>query len=174
MNSTIVIYKSKYGATKTYAKWLAEAVGCEAVEAKRFDVKRFDEYDTIVFGGGIYATGIAGIALLNKNAEKLKGKRLACFAVGASPFNAQALEEIRKKNLSGALETLPLFYCRGAFDEQRMTGGDKLMIRMLKKMVAKKDPKDYEPWEAALMESLGQPGDWTDRQNLEPIIDFAQ
>ena len=30
--STIVVYKSKYGSTKAYAQWIAEELGCEAVE----------------------------------------------------------------------------------------------------------------------------------------------
>ena len=33
MNS-IVIYKSKYGSTESYAKWIADELGCEAVDAK--------------------------------------------------------------------------------------------------------------------------------------------
>jgi len=31
--STIVVYKSKYGSTKTYAEWIAKELSCEAVEA---------------------------------------------------------------------------------------------------------------------------------------------
>ena len=31
--SSIVVYKSKYGSTKQYAQWIAEAIGCEAVDA---------------------------------------------------------------------------------------------------------------------------------------------
>ena len=31
---TIVIYKTKYGSTRTYAEWIAEELGCDAVDAK--------------------------------------------------------------------------------------------------------------------------------------------
>ena len=31
--STIVVYKSKYGATKQYAQWIGEALDCEAKDA---------------------------------------------------------------------------------------------------------------------------------------------
>lgn len=33
---TIVIYKSKYGSTKKYAEWIADALNCTAVDAKKF------------------------------------------------------------------------------------------------------------------------------------------
>ena len=38
--STIVIYKTKYGSTKTYADWIAQELGCDAVDAKN---RRFVE-----------------------------------------------------------------------------------------------------------------------------------
>ena len=43
---------------------------------------------------------------------------------------------------------------------------------MLKKMVSKKDPHSYEPWEEALLSSLGKETDWTDRKYLKPLIEF--
>jgi hypothetical protein len=42
---------------------------------------------------------------------------------------------------------------------------------MLKKAVAKKDPANYEPWEAALMEADGN-WDWTDRAAITPIVEY--
>ena len=40
MNKAIVLYQSKYGATRKYAEWIAEALGCSAVETKKADVGR--------------------------------------------------------------------------------------------------------------------------------------
>ena len=31
--NTIVIYKSKYGSTKTYAEWIKEELGCDIADA---------------------------------------------------------------------------------------------------------------------------------------------
>ena len=42
MEKTIVIYKSKYGASAQYAAWIAEELGCRAVsidEFKKNDLK---------------------------------------------------------------------------------------------------------------------------------------
>ncbi len=53
--STIVIYKTKYGSTKTYADWIAEELVCESVDAKSVKIEDLEKYDTIVYGGGLYA-----------------------------------------------------------------------------------------------------------------------
>jgi len=60
MERTIVIYKSKYGATDRYAKWIAEDLECPGVEVGSFNKKDIDKYDNIIYGGGIHAGGIRG------------------------------------------------------------------------------------------------------------------
>ena len=57
----IIIYKSKYGSTRKYAGWLKEATGFEMVEADKAKIDEVAQCDTIIFGGGIYAGGIAGV-----------------------------------------------------------------------------------------------------------------
>ena len=55
----IIIYKSKYGATKKYAEWLSEATGFLCVSTKEADLSKVAECDVVIVGGGIYASGIA-------------------------------------------------------------------------------------------------------------------
>ena len=64
--SGIILYQSKYGATKKYAEWISEETGFSCVETKKAKIEEVKTYDTIVLGGGIYAGGIAGIAFLTK------------------------------------------------------------------------------------------------------------
>ena len=66
-----------------------------------------------------------------------------------------------------------MFYCRGAWNEDVMSWKDRTLCNMLKKVVAKKDPATYEPWEAALMQAIGSNFDWTDKQNIKQIIEYA-
>ena len=82
------------------------------------------------------------------------------------------MEEIKAHNLKGELSGIPVFYGRGAWDENRMTLPDRTMCRMLQKSVAKKDPADYEPWMKALMCAVGQSCDWTDREYLTPLLEY--
>lgn len=170
--NTMILYQSKYGATKKYAQWLAEELQCDLLEIKAAKIAQLKEYDTIVIGGGVYASGIAGIQFLKKNYQILKGKKIVVFAVGASPFQQEAVEALKERNLGGELCSVPLFYCRGAWNEDVMSFTDRALCGMLKKAVVKKDPASYAPWEAALIESVGKNNDWTDPDNLRPIIKY--
>ena len=166
----IILYQSKYGSTKKYAHWLSEATGFEMMETKKERIKDISTYDTIVMGGGIYASGIAGLGFLKNNIKALGGKRIILFCVGASPYEEKAMSEIRKRNLKDELSLIPLFYCRGAWDKESMNPIDRNLCSLLKKMVAKKDTKDYEVWEEALMSTGDEKSDWCDKKYLEPIL----
>ena len=112
--------------------------------------------------------------LMRKNCDRLEGKTLAVFCVGVSSFDEKAVEEIRRRSLKGALRDVPMFYGRGAWDESRMTFKDRAMCKMLRKMVAKRDPSEYEPWMATLMSAVGKRCDWTDMKYLKPLIEYIR
>jgi menaquinone-dependent protoporphyrinogen IX oxidase len=170
LNKFIVLYKSKYGAAKRYALWLAEALGCPAIETKQAKISDVEQFDTIILGGGIYAGGIAGISFLKKNYERLKNKSLLVYAVGASPFSEDGVAQLRNRHFRGDLQKIPLFYLRGAWNETKMSWSDRTLCAILKKSIAKKTPQDYAPWEKALMDAIGTDCDWTDKESLAPII----
>lgn len=172
MNQTLVLYRSKYGAAKKYAELLRAQTGCTVCEAARADALSFGPYRCIVFIGGIYASGIAGLSTLRRHLGRLQGKRVAVFAVGASPADEKALAALKAHNMKGPLQDIPLFYGRGAWNEQAMTFKDRTLCRLLRKAVSRKDPGACEPWEAALMEAGGSACDWTDPAYLEPLAAF--
>lgn len=164
---TIVVYKSKYGYTKKYAQWLAESLGCDIKEnASLADVMR---YDTIIYGGGIYAGRINGAKLITKNLEKLSGKMLALFAIGSSVGRPEELEAFWKQALGEKVRlNVPHFYLRGGFDYGRLGSVDRLMMNMLKKMLLKKDTLTED--DKGLLAAYETPVDFTDRENLEELL----
>ena len=83
------------------------------------------------------------------------------------------IHAFRAQKFKGELVNIPLYYFRGAWNEDKMTGLDRKLCGMSKKMVAKKDPTTYEPWEAALMEVDGN-CDWTAKEALKPLIDWVR
>lgn len=83
----IVIYKTKYGSTKTYAKWISEELGCEMVDAKDIKIEDILKYDTIIYGGGLYAEVINGVSLITKNLDKLDGKKIVVYSTGITPLD---------------------------------------------------------------------------------------
>lgn len=172
MGKGIVIYKSKYGASKKYADWLCAQTGFDCVEASKAAFERASEYGTVIYCGGIYASGIAGLSLLKKNINGLKDKKIAVLCVGASPYDENAVNQLKERNFKDALSGIPLFYARGSWDEKSMKPVDRTLCRMLQKAVAKKDPSEYEPWQKALMCAAGQKCDWTDSKYLNPLLEY--
>lgn len=171
MEKGIILYQSKYGATKKYAEWLREETQFDCVETKKADINKIKEYDVIIIGGGVYASGIAGISFLKKNIDALKGKKIVAFCVGASPYDEKALEEGCSRIFKDELKDIPVLYCRGAWNEDVMTFRDRTLCKLLKNVVAKQDPATYEPWQKALMAAVGQSCDWTDKKYIEPILE---
>ena len=167
----IVIYKSKYGSTKKYAEWISERTGFDCVESGKINAKQLADYDTVIFGGGIYASGIAGISFLKKNIVALNGKKVIAFCCGASPYDETFLNEIRNMNLKDELASVPLYYCRGACSLDGMSFKDKTLCKMLVKAVAKKDPAQREVWETALVDASASACDWTDKSYIGPILE---
>lgn len=170
----IILYQSKYGATKKYADWLVQETGYDCVETKNAKVENLQNYDVIILGGGIYAFSIAGLQFLRKNIGQLEDKRIAVFAVGASPYDEKAITQIREMHFKNELSKISLFYCRGAWDEEKMKFVDRTLCKALQKAVAKQNPEEYEPWQKALMCAVGQKCDWTDRSYLRPLLMYIE
>jgi menaquinone-dependent protoporphyrinogen IX oxidase len=167
----IILYRSKYGATKRYAEWLSEETGFPVLDAKTAKIEHVMEYDVVIFGGGVYASGISGVSFIKKHFEVLRDKTLLIFCVGASPYDEEALHVLANNNLKGELSDLPLFYCRGVWDLQKMSLIDRTMCKLLFKAIAKKDPSTLEIWERALIEAGEKSCDWTDKKYLAPVIE---
>ena len=72
--------------------------------------------------------------------------------------------------MKDGLSDIPCFYCRGAWDTESLSIVDRNLCSLLRKAVAKKDPKDYAVWEQALMAAGDDKCDWTDQKYLEPIL----
>lgn len=174
MSRGIILYQSKYGATKKYADWLVEETGYDCIETKDAKVANLQNYDVIILGGGVYASGIAGLQFIKKNIGRLENKKIVVFAVGASPYDEKAIMQIRKMHFKDELRNIPLFYCRGAWDEEKMKFTDRTLCKMLQKVVAKQNPDEYEPWQKALMCAAGQKCDWTDKAYLEALLKYIE
>ena len=173
--SGIIIYKSKYGSVKKYAEWLSEATGFKAVSTKEADIDEVSKCDTIILGGGVYASGIACTSYLKKNIGKLKGKKILVFTCGASPYDKVSVDAVIDMNMKDELSGIPVFYCRGAFDLKNMSFIDRNLCTMLRKSLLKKDPNEMAVWEKALVEATdNEAHDWTDKSYLEPILEAVK
>ncbi len=172
MNKGIIIYKSKYGATKQYATWLAEMTGFDLAEIHKTSFNKVKTYETIVLCGGVYASSIAGLSFLKKYMKYLNDKKVTILAVGATPYDEHVITAVKEHNLKHELNDIPLFYAHGIFDESKMSFRDRTLIKMLKKSLMKKDPSSYTSLEKTIMSTDQEQAKDIQKEYLEPLISY--
>lgn len=167
---TAVVYNSKTGFTQKYAVWLSEELHCDLLEAKKIKAASLLNYDTVIYGGGIYAGHINGIKLITGSMEQLKGKKIVVFAVGSSPVKEDTVSQIQKVSIPEEYkDRIKLYYLRGGFDYNRLGFGSKLMMKLLKSMISKsKNPDENQK---QMVDNFYKPQDYTDRNNLKQILE---
>ena len=176
MSKTVIIYKSKYGSTKKYAEWIAEELKADLFEHSEFKVDNLSLYDTIIYGGGLYASGINGISLITKNFETIKDKNLVVFTVGlASTDDKEIFKPIIEKNCTEEIRgKLKFFHFRGGIDYKKLTFTHKSMMAMLKAMVSKKKPEELSEEDKEMLATYGDKVDFTDINTIEPLILYVK
>lgn len=174
MKQIVVVYRSKYGSTKKYAEWIAQKLDAKLCTQKEASLKSLLQYDIIIYGGGLYAGGIAGFSKIKKHPASFAGKKLVVFGVGSSPASDEVVNEVKKRNLTQPMENIPLFYLRGALDYSSMTAKDKLLMNMLKKMLEKNKSAEKADWENGLLAHFYEKNDFTDIDNIKPLVEYVK
>lgn len=173
---TAIIYRSKYGATKTYAQWLAEDLGARLLCGDQVKPEDLTQYDCIIYGGGLYAGGVNGFSLITKNFELLKAKSLYLFTVGAADVtDPENIKNIRA-NLNNVMtpamaEKISIYHFRGGMCYSRMSLIHRAMMSMMLKVLRKKPESERKAEDKVMLEAYVQDTDFTDRQALQPLVD---
>ena len=171
-NKILVLFKSKYGATEKYVNILKSKLNCDVINLKNKEKIDFKQYEVVILAGGIYASGIAGLGFLRKHYNHIQEKKVVILCVGASPYDEKAFEEVKARNLKEDLKDIPIFYVRGAWNEDIMNMKDKMLCKMLQASIKRKDPDTYEPWMKAFADSMGVKCDWVSEDNIQSLIDY--
>lgn len=168
---TVVIHKSKTGFAKKYAEWIAEELSADIFDVSKVNPNILTAYDTVVYGGGLYAIGINGVKYITQNLDKLKDKKVVVFATGASPFREEAISEVRDKNFTSEEQKyIQFFYLRGGFDYSMLKPFYKVLMTLLKwKMKMKKELTSDE---RGMLASYDKPVDFTRKKNIDEIITY--
>ena len=174
---TAVIYGSKYGSTKRYAEWIAEELEADVFDVKGFSIDVIEKYDTVIFGGGLYAGGITGLDFIAKNIDRLKNSRLIIFTCGiADPADERNYNNIKTsvfKKLPAAREKdIPLFCLRGELDYGKMSLVHRAMMAALVKSVKGKKEKTDE--DRCIIDTYGKRVSFMDRNSIAPIVEYAK
>ncbi|MFL0197692.1 flavodoxin domain-containing protein [Clostridium sp. WILCCON 0269] len=171
---TVVIYKSKTGYTKRYAEWIAEDLSADIFDASKITVNMLTAYDTIIYGGSLYAVGIYGVKLITKNIDKLKHKKVVVFATGASPSRESVINEVRDKNFTPEQQKyIKFFYLRGGFNYSKLNPFDKVLMTLLKLKIKSKEKDKLTADEIGMLAIYDKAVDFTKKNNINELINYV-
>ena len=160
----IVIYNSKTGFTEQYAKWIAEALSCQWKPMKNVSAAEVQGFDQVIFGGWIMGSMIMGLDKLREMTTPA-----AVFAVGSTPAYEEVIAQITEQNKMG---DTPLFYMEGGFRFEKLAFPQKMILKTLKKSIAKKENRDRQG--DFMAQALGTSFDHTDREQILPLVEACK
>ncbi|MBO5743519.1 MAG: flavodoxin [Clostridia bacterium] len=171
----VVIYKSKYGSTKKYGQWIANELGCDLFDAKDIKIENLKDYDTVIYGGGLYAEVIAGVSLLTKSINMLEGKKLIVYTTGITPIDCREYydEMVIQKNFKGDLkDKIKVFNFPGKMLLKELSLVHRTALKTLKKIMAgKENPTDMEKM---LIDLCDANGDFSDKALIYELTEYAK
>ncbi len=171
--NAIVVYKTKYGSTRTYAEWIGKELNCKVVDAKGIKIEELEKFDIIIYGGGLYAEIINGVSLITKNMDKLKNKKIVVYTTGITPIDCRDYYDklvVEKNFKNGVPEGLKIFNFTGKMITEELSPVHRTALKTLKKiMSAKKEPTKMEK---LLVELCDADGDFSDRSQIADLIEY--
>lgn len=179
MTKTAVIFKSNYGSTKQYALHIAQELGADLYDFSRIKKFDFEKYDTLIYGGGIYAGKLNGLKHIAKSADKLAGKNLVVYSVGlGDPSVAANVQEI----LKGVNKALPkelmsrthIYSFRGSLDWNKLKFFHGMIMKMLNSMLSKKKEEERTDGDREMLDNFGKAVDYTNMDAATPLIEYVK
>ena len=170
-NKIAVIYKSKYGATKRYAGWIALKLDADLYEVSDIGGKDLKDYDTIIYGGPLYIEKIKGIKFLINNYENIKNKKVYVFMVGMKCFDDIYIKSVMEKNIpKEILKNISSFYFRGKMNYKELSIIDKILMRGLRISISNKKQSDISDDEKMILEIVNNPIDYIDKKSIDTLL----
>jgi len=173
--NAVVIYKSRYGSAKQYAEWIADELSCDIRNEKETKIADILKYDTIIYGGGLYAEVIAGIGIITKNLDKLKTKKIAVFSTAITPLEYREYYDkyvIEKNFKQGVPENIKIFNFIGKMLLDELTPVHRTALKTLKKIMSgKENPTEMEK---LLVDLCDYNDNKMDKSYIKPLIDYVK
>ena len=170
---SIIIYGSHYGTTKKYADELSKRTNIQSISFK--EIKEINDYDNIIYLGGIYAGGILGMSKTLRNLNNISSKNIILITVGlADPNYEENINNIRdniKKQLkSEVFKKAKIFHLRGGIDYSKLNFAHKTMMNLLYNMVKKLPEEKKSAEDRAMIETYNKKVEFVDFSSLDNII----
>ena len=171
--SNIILYCSHYGTTKQYAEELSRRTNIEVSSFKT--IKDINQYDTIIYLGGLYAGGVLGMAKTLKNLNDVSHKKIILVTVGL----ADPTDEVNKNNIRNNIkrqlkkevfEKAKIFHLRGGIDYSKLNFGHKTMLRLLYNSIKNLPEEKQTAEDKAMIETYNKKVNFIDFSSLDDII----
>ena len=171
--SNIILYGSHYGTTKQYAEELSRRTNIEVSSFKT--IKDINQYDTIIYLGGLYAGGVLGMAKTLKNLNDVSHKKIILVTVGL----ADPTDEVNKNNIRNNIkrqlkkevfEKTKIFHLRGGIDYSKLNFGHKTMLRLLYNSIKNLPEEKQTAEDKAMIETYNKKVNFIDFSSLDDII----
>ncbi len=171
--SNIIIYGSHYGTTKQYAEELSKRTNIEAISFE--NVKEINDYNNIIYLGGLYAGGVLGMSKTIKKINTISNKKIIIVTVGLS----DPIDEVNKKNIRDNIkrqipkeffEKTKIFHLRGGIDYSRLNFVHKTMMKLLYNSVKNLPEEKQTAEDKAMIETYNKKVSFVDFSSLDEII----
>lgn len=154
-----IIYQSKTGHTKEYAKILSKElkIPCYSVQDAKEKVNKKDE---IIYLSWIRATTIVGYKKINK-----KYQIATIGAVGAYPKSNEYTKQLKEYNHI----TQELFYLRGGINYEKLNKFYQKILKLVGKAITLENPRDKE-----MSRLFEKGGNFVNSKQLKPMIEYIK
>lgn len=171
--NNIIIYGSHYGTTKQYAEELSKRTNIEAISYQ--SVKEINNYDNIIYLGGLYAGGVLGLSKTIKKLNNISSKKIIIATVGLS----DPTDEVNKNNIRNNIksqipreifEKVKIFHLRGGIDYSKLNFIHRNMMKLLYNAVKNLPEEKQTAEDRAMIETYNKKIDFIDFSSLGKII----
>ena len=156
MNAAAIVYTSQTGFTARYAALLAERTGLPCRPLK--EAAALPRGTAVIYLGWLCAGGIKGL----KGARR-RFRTAAVCAVGMAAEVEEA--KLRRDN---RLEGVPLFYLRGGYAPEKLTGFYRAMMAPMARPVSRAPAETAT--DRARRDAVRDGGDWVCPGRLAPVL----
>jgi hypothetical protein len=172
MNKKILVaYTSKYGSTQKYAQWIASELDADLYAAKTVKPNDLSQYEVVIYGGGLYAGGIAGVKLVTNN----PCKSLVVFTVGLADPSSTDYSPIINKNFTPELiAKTKFFHLRGGIDYQKLNPIHRVMMSMMKNLIQKKPDSEKTEEDRDFLATYNTKINFEDKQTIAPLLAYVR
>jgi menaquinone-dependent protoporphyrinogen IX oxidase len=117
--SGTIYYKTKYGSTEEYARWLSSDVGFDLKNIRKNP--HIGSESVVVIGSSLGMGKVTAAGWINKNWDKMKGRKVVFFCVGASKIGSKEREDILIRSLpKEAIDGMKVFHLPGRIDHSKL------------------------------------------------------